>query len=190
MTLAARQLNRATLARQLLLRRERIGVVDAVHRIVALQAQEPASPYIALWNRLDPFDPADLDAAFADQDVVKAQLMRITLHAVAADDYPAFHEAMQPSLRAARLLDRRFTSEGVSIEDTDALVPDLLAFTSAPRTNAGGRELARRALRHTEAARLVGASSVRAVRACRDRRSVGVRGPALVRRGAEPGAPR
>ena len=136
MALAARQLNRATLARQLLLRRERIGVVDAVRRVVALQAQEPASPYIALWNRIDRFDPADLDAAFADQDVVKAQLMRITLHAVAGDDYPAFHEAMQPSLRAARLLDRRFTSEGVSIEDTDALVPELLAFTSSPRTNA------------------------------------------------------
>jgi hypothetical protein len=136
MRLEVRRLNRATLARQLLLRRERIGVVDTVHRVVALQAQEPASPYIALWNRIDPFDPADLDAAFADQAVVKAQLMRITLHAVAADDYPAFHEAMQPTLRAARLYDRRFTSEGVSIEDTDALVPDLLAFTASPRTNA------------------------------------------------------
>ena len=134
--LAARQLNRATLARQLLLRRERISVVEAVHRMVAIQAQEPASPYVALWSRLDPFDPADLDRAFADQDVVKAQLMRITLHAVAGDDYPAFHEAMQPSLRAARLFDRRFTSEGVSIEDTDALVPELLAFTASPRTNA------------------------------------------------------
>lgn len=136
MRLTVRQLNRATLARQLLLRRERLGVVAAVHRIVALQAQEPASPYIALWDRLDPFDPADLDAAFAEQDVVKAQLMRITLHAVASDDYPAFHEAMQPSLRAARLQDRRFTSEGVSIDDTDALVPELLAYTSTPRTNA------------------------------------------------------
>ncbi len=60
MALTARQLNRATLARQLLLRRERIGVADAVRRMVAVQAQEPASPYVALWSRLDAFDPADL----------------------------------------------------------------------------------------------------------------------------------
>jgi winged helix DNA-binding protein len=50
-------------------------VVDAVRRVVALQAQAAASPYLALWNRLDRFDPADLDAAFADQAVVKATPM-------------------------------------------------------------------------------------------------------------------
>jgi hypothetical protein len=135
MRLTARQLNRATLARQLLLRREPLDVTSAVQRIVALQAQEAASPYVALWNRVAPFDPADLDAAFADQAIVKAQLMRITLHAVAADDYPALHEAMQPTLRSARLHDRRFKSEGISIPDTEALVPDLLEFTATPRQN-------------------------------------------------------
>ena len=135
MQLTARLLNRATLARQLLLDRAQIDVVEAAHRVVALQAQEPASPYVALWNRVKDFDPAELDAAFAEQTVVKAQLMRITLHAVAARDYPAFHEAMQPTLRAARLYDRRFRSEGVAIADVDALVPDLLAFTATPRSN-------------------------------------------------------
>ena len=135
MRLTARQLNRATLARQLLLRREAVAVVEAVRRVVALQAQEPASPYVALWNRVDGFDPAELDVAFASQAIVKAQLMRITLHAVTAGDYPPFHEAMQHTLRAARLHDRRFENEGVSIPDADALVPDLLEFTSSPRVN-------------------------------------------------------
>jgi len=65
MRLTARRLNRATLARQLLLRREPLEVAEAVRRVVALQAQEAASPYLALWNRLAPFDPAGLDAAFA-----------------------------------------------------------------------------------------------------------------------------
>ncbi|HEV7809424.1 MAG TPA: crosslink repair DNA glycosylase YcaQ family protein, partial [Candidatus Limnocylindrales bacterium] len=74
-TLTAGQLNRATLARQLLLRRERLDVVEAVRRVVALQAQEPASPYIALWNRLVDFNPADLDRALAAHDIVKATLM-------------------------------------------------------------------------------------------------------------------
>jgi hypothetical protein len=136
MRLTARQLNRAMLERQLLTRRASMPVVDAVHRIVALQAQEPPSPYIALWNRLADFDPADLDRAFADQAIVKASLMRITMHAVDAADYPAFHEAMQPSLRAARLGDPRFTRAGLSIAEVEALVPDLVAFTAQPKTNA------------------------------------------------------
>ena len=136
MKLTARGLNRATLARQLLLGREKLPVVDAVARVVALQAQEAASPYLALWNRVAGFDASALHRAFADQRIVKAQLFRITLHAVAAEDYPAFHEAMEPTLRGARLHDRRFRSEGVSIEDTLALVPDLLEFTATSRTNA------------------------------------------------------
>ena len=135
MKLTARQLNRAMLARQLLLRREPLGAVEAVTRIVALQAQEPASPYIALWARLAGFDGTSLDRAFVEHDIVKAQLMRITLHAVTAADYPAFHEAMQPTLRASRLSDRRFTNEDISIEVADALIPEVVAFTSEPRRN-------------------------------------------------------
>ena len=136
MKVTARGLNRATLGRQMLLHREKLGVVEAVHRIVALQAQEPASPYIALWNRLARFGPADLDRAFARDEVVKGQLLRITLHAVDAADYPAFHLAMQRTLRAARLQDLRFTRTGLTIGDAEALMPEVLAFTVEPRTNA------------------------------------------------------
>ncbi len=136
MSLTARQLNRATLGRQLLLRREPLGVVDAVRRVVAIQAQEAASPYLALWNRVAGFDPAELDAAFTDHAVVKASLMRITLHAVAAEDYPVFHAAMLNSLRAARLHDQRFTSLGLSVAEADALMPQLLEFAGQPRSNA------------------------------------------------------
>ena len=134
MPLTARRLNRATLARQLLLGRERLGVADAVRRVVALQAQHPASPYLALWNRLADFDPAELDAAFADGTVIKATSLRITLHALHAADHRTLHAAMQPTLRGSRLGDRRFTSTGVSLADADAVVPDLLAFARQPRT--------------------------------------------------------
>jgi Winged helix DNA-binding domain len=136
MPLTARRLNRATLGRQLLLRREPLDVVEAVRRVVALQAQEPASPYLALWNRVAGFDPGDLDAAFADRRVVRATLLRITLHAVHADDYPAFHNAMLPSLRGSRLTDRRYSDTGLSVADADALLPQLLALTARPRTKA------------------------------------------------------
>lgn len=134
--LTARQLNRATLGRQLLLRREQLDVVDGVHRVVALQAQEPASPYVALWNRLVDFGPRDLDRAFADGSIVKATLMRTTLHAVGAADYPAFHQAMQPSLRASCLGDPRFTRAGLSVSEAEALIPHLVEFGASPRSNA------------------------------------------------------
>jgi DNA glycosylase AlkZ-like len=136
MALTLRELNRATLARQLLLRREPLDVVEAVRRVVAIQAQEPPSTYIALWNRLAPFDPAGVDAAFAGGAVVKATLMRVTLHAVDAREYPVFHDAMLPTLRASRLFDRRFTATGLSVDDVDALAQDVVAFASRPRTNA------------------------------------------------------
>ncbi|MFI7150712.1 winged helix DNA-binding domain-containing protein [Nonomuraea sp. NPDC050022] len=136
MRLTARQLNRATLARQLLLRRESLTVADAVRRLVALQAQEAPSPYVALWNRLTGFEAKELDVAFADREVVKATLLRITLHAVHAEDYGAFHNAMRRSLRAARLGDSRFTSSGLSIADADALLPHLAEFVASPRTSA------------------------------------------------------
>ncbi|WP_248963757.1 winged helix DNA-binding domain-containing protein [Sphaerisporangium perillae] len=134
MRITAQGLNRATLARQLLLRRQRLGVIDAARRVVALQAQQAASPYLALWNRLTAFDPADLDAAFAEHKLVKATLMRITLHVVHADDHPAMHAAMQPTLRGARLGDRRFTVSGLRAADADAVLPELLEFAGRPRT--------------------------------------------------------
>ncbi|SMB81547.1 winged helix DNA-binding domain-containing protein [Deinococcus hopiensis] len=134
MILSAKQLNRATLGRQLLLQREALEVTEGVYRVMALQAQEAASPYVALWNRLAHFQAADLDASFAASAVVKASLMRITLHVVHADDYPAVHGAMLASLRASRLGDPRFTESGLTTADLDALLPHLVEFTAQPRT--------------------------------------------------------
>ncbi|MGW6026753.1 winged helix DNA-binding domain-containing protein [Streptomyces sp. NPDC055099] len=135
MTITARELNRATLSRQLLLEREPLTVQEGMRRVVALQAQQPASPYVALWNRLTKFTAADLDAAFTERSLVKATLMRITLHAVHAEDYPDFRAALQPTLYASRL-GSRFAVSGLSPDDADALVPELLDFAARPRTSA------------------------------------------------------
>jgi hypothetical protein len=59
--------------------------------------------------------------------------MRVAIHAVHVMDYPDFHRAMQTSLRAARLKDRRFAAAGVSIEEADALVPSVVDFLAEPR---------------------------------------------------------
>ncbi|MFF7312672.1 DNA glycosylase AlkZ-like family protein [Streptomyces sp. NPDC008137] len=135
MDITARELNRATLGRQLLLSREAMAAGEAVRRVVALQAQHAASPYVALWNRLAGFSPAELDEAFARRAVVKATLMRITLHAVHADDYQVFREAMQQTLYASRL-GHRFAAAGLTPADGEALVPELLDFADRPRTAA------------------------------------------------------
>ncbi|GAA2719135.1 winged helix DNA-binding domain-containing protein [Cellulomonas aerilata] len=135
MRLTAGGLNRATLARQLLLRREPLDVAEAVRRVVAIQAQHPASPYVALWNRVEPFDPAQLDRAFADALVVKASLMRITLHAVHAEDHNMLHTAMQPTLRGSRLVAARFRAGGLDPAEVEALVPGVARFAREPRTN-------------------------------------------------------
>ncbi|GHC46934.1 winged helix DNA-binding domain-containing protein [Streptomyces collinus] len=135
MDITAQELNRATLGRQLLLGREVMEAGEAVRRVVALQAQHAASPYVALWNRLAGFAPAELDAAFAERAVVKATLMRITLHAVHADDHRVFREAMQQTLYASRL-GYRFAAAGLTPADGEALVPGLLDFADRPRTAA------------------------------------------------------
>ena len=104
--LTTRQLNRATLGRQLLLERAKLDVVTAVERIGGLQAQEPASPHIGLWTRLASFEPAHLDRALADRSVVKGTLMRSTLHIVSAADYLDLWPALVPMLGGSRRQDR------------------------------------------------------------------------------------
>ncbi|MFD9699823.1 winged helix DNA-binding domain-containing protein [Lentzea sp. NPDC059081] len=136
MTSTARQLNRATLHRQMLLEREPVDVLTAVENVVAIQAQEPASPYLALWNRVAGFDPAALDEAFATGAVRKASLMRITLHAVTAADHAVFHHAMLPALRASRLYDKRFKGMDITIDQADALLAHVLEFATEPRAKA------------------------------------------------------
>ena len=95
--LSPRELNRATLARQMLLERENLGVTEAVGRLVGLQAQVPNPPYMGLWTRLCDFGRDDLTAAMERREVVRAPLMRSTLHLMNAEDY----RLLQPSLRPA-----------------------------------------------------------------------------------------
>jgi winged helix DNA-binding protein len=92
-TLTLRELNRALLARQMLLERQRIGVVDAVERLGGLQAQWAPAPYVALWSRLRSFERDALTKAIDHGEVIKGTLMRATLHLVSANEYPAYSVA-------------------------------------------------------------------------------------------------
>ncbi len=131
-TLSLRELNRGLLARQLLLERRRLSVTQAVERIAAVQAQWPPSPYIGLWSRIDGFGADDLVRAVARRHVVKATLMRTTLHLVSARDYLAYAGIFRES--RIRELERQLDALGEQVDlETEAEQVAVLA-AEKPRT--------------------------------------------------------
>ena len=126
--LTLRELNRAMLARQMLLARETVGVVPAIERLAALQAQWAPSPYIALWTRVQGFDRAALWSAIENARVIRARLMRGTLHLVSARDFYAYAVATQDLQRGA--WNRLQVGRGV---DPREIVRLAVAFARTPR---------------------------------------------------------
>ena len=96
--LTLRELNRATLDRQMLLERQDILALDAVERLAGLQAQVPSPPYVGLWTRLKDFRREELTRLMEERQVVRATLMRATLHLMTAEDYLLLRPALQPAL--------------------------------------------------------------------------------------------
>jgi DNA glycosylase AlkZ-like len=120
-----RALNRATLARQSLLARSTMPVVAAVGHLAGLQAQVPNSPYLALWTRLAGFERAALTDLLARRQVVRATMMRGTLHVVTATDFLRLRTPLQPALTRAM---RGFMGRRVDGLDADRLVADTRAL--------------------------------------------------------------
>jgi Winged helix DNA-binding domain len=124
--LTQRELNRATLARQLLLRRARLPVVRAVERVAGLQAQLGTTPYVGLWSRLDGFRRERLERALVARKVARGVLMRGTVHLVTAADYALFASAIE-----------RAPAGWVRPNDDEvarAVAPSLRAFCAEART--------------------------------------------------------
>jgi hypothetical protein len=124
--LTNRQLNRATLSRQLLLRRSDLPATDAVAHLVGLQAQVPLDPYTALWSRLERFRPEQLSAPLVERKVVRVSVMRATIHLVGADDCLLLRPLMQPVLDAELARHRDYSP---LLRDVD--LEAVLAFTRA-----------------------------------------------------------
>ena len=97
--LSTRALNRALLARQLLLARVAIGIPEALSGVAGIQNQYAPNAYIRLWSCLQRFDRDDLTRAYDDATVVQGTLMRGTIHAVARDDYRLFLGAIRGTQR-------------------------------------------------------------------------------------------
>jgi Winged helix DNA-binding domain len=96
--LSRRQLNRAILARQLLLQRVDLPAVEVAEHLVGLQAQAPLAPYVALWSRLSSFDPVVVGNAVAAGSLVRTHAMRATVHLFSRRDALSLRALMQPML--------------------------------------------------------------------------------------------
>jgi Winged helix DNA-binding domain len=97
-TLSTRALNRALLARQLLLERSDLPIARALESLAGLQAQYAPSPYIGLWSRLQGLRREALTTALVERDAVQGTLMRSTIHVVSARDY----QLMADGIRGGR----------------------------------------------------------------------------------------
>lgn len=125
--LDARALNRATLARQLLLERADVQVHAAVAHLCGLQAQEPQEPFVGLWSRLRAFDPAVLSDLLVGRGVVRTHLMRRTVHLVTADDVLAWRSRHDAMLRQRVLGVYRRELDGVDLDELAAAGRAVLA---------------------------------------------------------------
>ncbi|MFE4699835.1 winged helix DNA-binding domain-containing protein [Streptomyces sp. NPDC056738] len=129
--LGTRALNRATLDRQLLLRRSPTAATAAVEHLLGLQAQNVKPPYYALAARLDGFRPEHLSTAMEERDVVRIVTMRSTIHTHTADDALT----LRPLVQAARdreLGQFRKGLTGVDLDRLAAIGRELVE--SGPRT--------------------------------------------------------
>jgi hypothetical protein len=105
--LTQRELNRAVLARQLLLERSRLPIPRALERVAGLQTQYAPSGYVGLWTRLEGLSRDDLTKALERRSAVQATLMRTTIHLVSARDYPLLSVAVRDARREQWLKARR-----------------------------------------------------------------------------------
>ena len=138
--LSRRALNRALLARQLLLERRALAPEAAIEHLVGMQAQEPQAPYLGLWTRLADFDPQRLSALIAERRAVRLGIMRATIHLLTARDCLALWPVMAPV--PARAFEGSAYRKAIAGVDLDALVAagrGLVALEPLTRVELGRR---------------------------------------------------
>lgn len=130
--LTLRELNRATLARQLLLERARLPPLSTIKRLVGLQGQVQNAPYIGLWTRLKAFERADLTDLIEQRLAVRAASIRMTLHLMGAEDYVLLHPIFQTPPRSRQLHLFARQAEGFDLDQFKAVMRAYLQ--EKPRT--------------------------------------------------------
>jgi hypothetical protein len=135
-TLSTRALGRATLARQFLLKRAEMPVLEAVEHLVGLQAQVPLDPYTALWSRLAGFRPQALADLIEARRAVRTVVMRGTIHLVSAGDCLTLRPLVQPVLDAELARHPEYAPALVGVDLGPVLAAGRAALAERPRTMA------------------------------------------------------
>ena len=138
-TLSRRALNRATLSRQLLLERSSLRPHDALHTLAGLQAQAPLAPHVGLWSRLRDYCPSALDELYDTRRVLRANLMRATVHLVTAEDALRWQALCAPV--SARAVQAAFGKRlaGVDLDALTTAAARLLADSALTTAELGAR---------------------------------------------------
>ncbi|MFI7503973.1 winged helix DNA-binding domain-containing protein [Streptomyces sp. NPDC049687] len=131
--LSVRALNRATLARQYLLKRTTTPVRETVAHLCGLQAQAPQEPFTGLWSRVHAFTPCQLDRALTDRQVVRTHLMRRTVHLVTGNDALAWRARHDTMLRQRVMATYRRELAGIDPDEVAAAGRAVMA-DHQPRT--------------------------------------------------------
>jgi hypothetical protein len=124
--LSTRELNRAMLARQLLLERARMPLTRAIERVAGLQTQYAPSGYVSLFSRLQKFRREDLTRALEQRRVIQGWVMRATIHMVSAADYWPLNMAVRQARRDWQMRSFRRELGGVDMQEVAGRVRDLL----------------------------------------------------------------
>ncbi|MEU6658220.1 winged helix DNA-binding domain-containing protein [Streptomyces sp. NPDC046821] len=127
-----RALNRAFLARQLLLKRPAMSASAALEHLVGLQAQAPLPPYYGLWTRLEDFRPEELSDLLTGRQAVRVPLMRGTVHLVTSADFRALRPCVQPFLE--RSLATTFAKDLKGLDPADVADAGRALLEKAPHT--------------------------------------------------------
>jgi hypothetical protein len=139
--LTLKELNRATLARQFLIERQRLDPLAAVAHLAGLQAQDSTGPYLSLWARLSGFQREELTAQVEQRRMLIGSLQRLTIHMVTAEDYPWLRATLAPMLRRRSRAHTALSGvdvdrlQAAAVERLPARMPELRRLAGAEDPN-------------------------------------------------------